>query len=264
MKDKKNDRYHAFLIFDNDSGNILYTEFLSELGKRIFSSTDPLVIGSFLSALSSFSEKMSFLGDVKTITYNELKFTFIMKENYVFVLLSNVTEPDADLLFKIKVIASIFVSEYLSDLTNVSTTSVVKTRNFSNFKHILIEVLSGTTRELPTRLVNALDLALRRILRQERYIDSMAILTFTGDSIIETSHKLKSKINYSKILSLLYLKNVINSTYIILKSRYLTIIVFKLASGILLLVRLKENTDPYTALDKLITSVIPELLHFFE
>ena len=262
------DRYHAFLVFDNQSGNIFYEKILSDVGANILSRTDPLMIGSFISAITSYSEKMTFLSDIRTIVFNELKIIFIRTKHHIFVLMSTIDEPDADLFFKIKVLAGIFESEYLFDLTQAKTTSVVRTRDYTNFDPILMEVLSGTTRELPKNLKNALKLALRRILRQHAYIRSMIVLTFTGEVIINLSSQYQrtttSELDYSRILSILYLKNVVDSSHLILKSRHFSVVVIKLIPGILLLMRLREGIDPYEKIEKITTKIVPELLHFFE
>ncbi len=269
MKNERgiDDRYHAFLVFDGQSGNLFYEKILSKLGETILSRTDPLMLGSFISAITSYSDKMTFLSDIRTIKFDEIKITFIRRKTHLFVLVSAVQEPEADLFFKIKVLASIFESEHLFDLANVEATSVIRRRDFSNFDPILMEVLGGTTRELQQNLKNALELSLRRIIRQNPSIESIILLTFTGDVIIKMDMERVSssvKLDYSRIISLLYLKNVVDSSYLILKSRHLAIIVVRLVSGILLLIQLSKESDPHDAREKIMNQIIPELLHFFE
>lgn len=260
-------RYHLFLIFDNESGAVLYEKSLSEVGASILSNMDPLVIGSFISAISSFSKKMTFLSDIRTISFNQSKITFVRTDHHVFVLISATNEPDADLLFKIKVLSSVFESEYLYDLEESKATSVVKQSDFANFDPILFEVLSGTTRELPKNVRNALELALKRVLRRHEYLEELAILTFTGEKIVSVTRegtRFSSNFDYSRILSILYLKNVVDTSYISLRSQNVSVVAIQFISGMILLARLHVDTNPHEIVEELLDNVVPELMHFFE
>ncbi|MHA1269811.1 MAG: hypothetical protein ACTSPY_08515 [Candidatus Helarchaeota archaeon] len=106
-------------------------EFLSEEQDN----RNTVLISGFLSAIVSFTNEIG-IGEPRSYLTQDVKFSFLIKNGFLFVITVDKNIPDEKSFEFLTVISKTFISVYdIGDFSNLSTI------NFQNFKDYLFEII---------------------------------------------------------------------------------------------------------------------------
>ncbi|MHA2295842.1 MAG: hypothetical protein ACXAEU_10905 [Candidatus Hodarchaeales archaeon] len=226
----------AFYIFDSNTGNTFLSAIYS---KRL--QTDPLLATAFLTAMYKFARDAN-LSDLRVINLSELTLFFIEKEQLIFAALTSTYVAPVDMISKLKLIASLFLSNYRRVLKKGRI--IVDTQKFADFYPVVGEILKGESRTLDPRIKEAIVEVMEKILEEEQGIVSgVAIIGYTGEAIVDFMNReiLEAIINFNTIC---FDKKIYNVDFIIMRSSEYNVMERDLGEGLMLTIATESSIQP--------------------
>jgi predicted regulator of Ras-like GTPase activity (Roadblock/LC7/MglB family) len=232
----------AFFIFKKETGETVFTR---SYEIKTTATPDAHLVVAFLSAMFSFA-KSSF-SDLRIVDMTDVRFSFIERSKLVFAVLASPLVSPLDIQFKLKTIASLFLSEYESRIDEIQ---IIDTELFSSFIDQVDEVFEGETREMLTSSKNAAQFYLKKLVQNEEIgVRGAMIISFTGDILVEYQMDHQRMAGAIRILNVsTYMRNL---RYLVVSSEVTNLVAYKISEGLLLCV----DGDPSSSLENLVIRV---------
>ncbi|MFW9995280.1 MAG: hypothetical protein ACFFD4_24805 [Candidatus Odinarchaeota archaeon] len=251
IKPTEESNIKAFYIFDSNTGNTFVSEVYSSRLR-----TDPLLATAFLTAMYKFARDAN-LSDLRIINLSELTLFFIEKEGLIFAALTSTFVSPVDMISKLKLIASLFLSSYGKMVKKGRI--IVDTQKFADFYPIVGEILKGESRTLDTRIKTAITEVIEKILEEEQTtVSGVAIIGYTGEAIVNYMDRdlLEAIVSF---LTICFDKKVYNVNFIIMRSSDYNVMTRDLGEGLMLTIATKtqlgEPVDIIKLMNKLYNRV---------
>ncbi|MBD3227074.1 MAG: hypothetical protein GF329_02715 [Candidatus Lokiarchaeota archaeon] len=140
---------HSVYIL-KDGVPIFHWSYAKEHGKDLEVDTkDSALISGFLSAIVNFANEMG-VGEPKSYLTNDLKFSFLNKKDFLFVILVDKDISDEKTFDFLNIVSKTFIKLYdVGDFKNVSAI------NFDGFKDYLFEIITKVnSKEITEQEIN--------------------------------------------------------------------------------------------------------------
>lgn len=233
---KESSSIKAFYIFDSNTGNTFLSSVYSEQLQ-----IDPLLATAFLTAMYKFARDAK-LSDLRVINLSDLTLFFIEKEGLLFAALTSTFVSPVDMISKLKLIASLFISEYEGILKKGKI--IVDTQVFAKFAPVVDEILKGHSRTLDPKIKDAISDVIEKILEEEKgLISGVSVIGYTGEAIVNFMEQniLAAIINF---LNICFEKNIYSVNFIIMRSVDYNVMTRDLGEGLMLTLATDSAIQP--------------------
>ncbi|MHA1167810.1 MAG: hypothetical protein ACTSP4_10475 [Candidatus Hodarchaeales archaeon] len=226
----------AFYIFDSNTGNTFLSSVYSEQLQ-----IDPLLATAFLTAMYKFARDAK-LSDLRVINLSDLTLFFIEKEGLLFAALTSTFVSPVDMISKLKLIASLFISRYEGVLKGGKI--IVDTQVFAKFEPVVDEILKGHSRTLDPKIREAISDVIEKILEEEKgLISGVSVIGYTGEAIVNFMEQdiLTAIINF---LNICFEKKIYSVNFIIMRSVDYNVMTRDLGEGLMLTLATDSSIQP--------------------
>ncbi len=245
----------SFFIFEKESGNPYYYENFEQdvETEQPLEEMEPTAVAAFLSALFSFAQAQPALSDLRTVDMTTVKLSFVEKNGLVFSVLASSLYSPLDLEFKLRTLASLFISEYGETIKNID--GMIDIEQFKPFSYHVRQVLFGETRSIPEQALKASQLVLNRIVKNIKAVRGAALLSFTGDVLYSLRMNSDILVSAIQILEVVHAKNLFQTKYVLVGSETSNLIINRISEGILLII----DSDPRGKIELVLSDLVQYL-----
>ncbi|MHA2295841.1 MAG: hypothetical protein ACXAEU_10900 [Candidatus Hodarchaeales archaeon] len=218
----------TFYIFDSTTG---YTFFSRDYSKRM--QIDPLITTAFLTAMYRFAQEAN-LSDLRVINLSELTLFFIEKNELIFAALTSNFVSPVDMISKLNLIASLFISNY--EMMIINKKGIVDTEVFDEFNPIVNDILMGQSRTLDTRVKTDLGKIIEKIMVEKKEIlTGVSVIGYTGEVIVDFMERDLQEVIIN-FINVCYNRRIYNVDFIVFRSRDHNVISRDLGEGLMLII----------------------------